>query len=228
MSLFSFMRLRDIGLFLTSARTDAAIARHRQTMSQGEAMEAVYAERGDPWASASPSYLYQRRKYEVMASLLPKDRHFTAALDIGCGVGGMLRELSPRADQVTGVDVAPSAIAFAQRANADLPNLSYQVSDIHSLPENLDGRFDLVVVSDVIYYLSPLEDEALKQIGARLVRLLAPGGLLLLANHYFFQLDPDSRVTRRIHDAFRWLPGLQLQSEHRKPFFLASLLRRSV
>ncbi|RVT96001.1 class I SAM-dependent methyltransferase [Rhodovarius crocodyli] len=224
MGIISFMRLRDIGLFLKSAKTDAAIAKHRETMTQGEAMEAVYAERGDPWASASPRYLYQRRKYEVMAGLLPETR-FRSALDIGCGVGGMLRQLSPRADRVTGVDVAPTAIEFARRANADLTNIDYAVHDILSLPAEWDGSFDLIVVSDVLYYLSPLTDEALKEIGARLARLLAPGGILLLANHYFFQLDPDSRVTRRIHDAMRWQPGLTLISEHRKPFFLASVLR---
>ncbi len=35
------------------------------------------------------------------------------------------------------------------------------------LPKDLDGRFDLVLVLDVLYYLSPLDAELLKQLAAR-------------------------------------------------------------
>lgn len=46
----------------------------------------------------------------------------------------------------------------------------------------------------------------------------------MLVNRYFFAVDPDSRISRRIHLVFAQSPRLRLESEQRKPFFLASLL----
>jgi len=218
-----FMSARDIGLFLQSARTDAKIEKRRAELGQAAALESVYAESADPWASGSSRYRYQARKYEVLAGLLP-DRRFEHALDLGCGLGLLSRHLASRADQVLGVDIAPSALVEAARRSADLPNISYACHDITALPEALDGRFDLVAVADVLYYLSPLPDALLKSMAMRVARLLKPGGVCLLANHYFFRADPESRRSTRIHDAFRWCPALSTTAEHRKPFYLATLL----
>jgi 2-polyprenyl-3-methyl-5-hydroxy-6-metoxy-1,4-benzoquinol methylase len=217
---------RDIGLFLKSARTDARIEKLRAEVGAAAALETVYAEGGDPWASASPRYRYQRRKYEVLASLLP-ERRFSRALDLGCGVGLMCRHLAARADAVLGVDIAPSAIKQAATHNADLPQVSYACHDITALPESLDGGFDLVVVADVLYYLSPLPDALLKAMAQRVARLLRPGGMVLLANHYFFSADPESRRSRRIHDAFGWSPGLQRRADFRRAFYIATLLDKA-
>jgi SAM-dependent methyltransferase len=219
------MTPRDIGLFLQSARTDAKIKKLAGAGGQAAALEAVYAENADPWASGSPRYRYQRRKYEVLAGLLPA-RRFESALDLGCGLGLFCRHLADHADRVLGVDIAPSALAEAARRNADLPQIEYACHDILALPEELDGRFDLVAVADVLYYLSPLPDAVLKQMALRVARLLRPGGVCLLANHYFFRADPESRRSRRIHDAFAWCPELQVSAEHRHAFYITTLLGR--
>ncbi|MBP8231787.1 MAG: hypothetical protein KAY22_05735 [Rhizorhabdus sp.] len=65
----------------------------------------------------------------------------------------------------------------------------------------------------------------MKAIAAYVPTLLAPGGMCMLVNHYFFRFDADSRRSRRIHDAFAWSPGFTLQAEHRRPFYLVTLLR---
>ncbi len=81
------------------------------------------------------------------------------------------------------------------------------------------------MVADALYYLPPpIDDSTLKRLAMRLARLLQPGGTLLLANHFFFAADPDSRLSRRIHRAFAWSPSFRVVSEHRRPFYLASLL----
>lgn len=218
------MQARDVGLFLRSARTDARIARLRPTLGAAGAMEAAYAADPDPWASASPRYRYQRHKYAVLASLLPA-RRFRRALDLGCGLGLLSHHLALRADAVLGVDVAPSAVAAARLRHAGQGNLCFEVQDLLDLPRALDGSFDLVAVADVLYYVSPLGDGLLKGLVARIADLLVPGGLCLLANHYFFRAEAESGRSRRIHDAFSWSPRFGLLSEHRRPFFLASLLQ---
>ena len=58
---------------------------------------------------------------------------------------------------------------------------------------------------------------------ARIADLLTPNGTCLLANHFFFSADPDSRVSRKIHKAFEACPRFAVTSEHRRAFFLATL-----
>ena len=79
-------------------------------------------------------------------------------------------------------------------------------------------------MADTLYYLAPLSDGLLKALSARLADLLMPGGLCLLANHFFFAADADSKLSRRIHDAFTWSPRFAALSHHRRAFFLATLL----
>lgn len=218
-----FILPRDFTLFLRSARTDAAIARTRAIAGARAAFEEAYTRSGDPWASAAPRYRYQALKYEQIMALLPA-RRFQRVLDLGCGLGLLSQHLARRSDTVLGLDVAAAAVGHARRRAAGIANLTFEQADILDLPGGLDGRFDLVVVADTLYYLSPLSDEVLKTLSARLARLLAPGGLLVLANHFFFAADPDSRLTRRIHDAFTWSPHFSVTGHHRRSFFLATLL----
>ncbi len=215
---------RDIDLFLRSARTDKAIAARQSAEGSRAAFEAAYADGADPWASANPAFRYQHRKYEVLAGLLPH-RPYARALDLGCGHGLFARHLARRADHVLGLDLAQAAVDRAREMSLDVPNLAFEQADVTALPTTLDGRFDLVVLADTLYYLSPLPDALLKAMALRVARLLAPGGLCLLANHFFFSADADSRLSQRIHRAFAWSPALSMVSEHRRAFFLASLLQ---
>lgn len=220
-----FMAPRDIGLFLRSARTDATIASLRGTLGCEAAFDSVYQD-GDPWASADPRYRYQSRKYDVLMTLLPK-RRFARALDLGAGLGLLSRRLALHADEVVGIDISAHAMQRAALAHRDLPQLSFRQGSVLDLPASLNGCFDLLVIADTLYYLPPpLQDATLKALAQRLALLLQPGGLCLLANHFFSGADADSRLSRRIHQAFAWSPALTLTAEHRRPFYLVSLLER--
>ena len=220
-----FMRPRDVGLFLRSARTDAKLVRLRAEVGPAAAFDAVYAG-GDPWASADSRYLYQRRKYDTLVGLLPR-RRVARALDLGCGVGLLTRRLLSRADAALGLDISAAAAEQARALHAGVAGLSFDRASVLDLPTALDGRFDIVTLADTLYYLPGIDDALLKAVATRVARLLAPGGVLLLANHFFFAADPDSRLSRRIHRAFAWSPSLAVVSEHRRPFYLATLLEGS-
>ncbi len=222
---FLFMVPRDIGLFLRSARTDASLAGLRARLGNKSAFDAIYQD-GDPWASADPRYVYQRRKYEVIAGLLPQ-RRFVSALDLGCGTGLLARRLLGHADTVLGVDISAAAVARAELAHAGVQGLRFAQGDIADLPDTLDEKFDLLVLADSLYYLPPpLDDAILKSAASRMARLLRPGGICLLANHFFAGLDADSRLSRRIHQAFAWSPAMTLKAAHRRPFYLVSILEK--
>ncbi len=231
-----FMLPRDIGLFLRSARTDKAIARTRARDGARAAFEEAYSTDRDPWASANPRYRYQRNKYAGLMSFLPRGRRFGRALDLGCGGGVLSEMLAGVADDVLGLDIAQAAVdharidAEARRqargAGDDLGTLSFEQGDVTDLPASLEARFDLVVVADTIYYLDHTDDAALARVARTVASLVAPGGLCMVANHYFFAADKDSRLSRRIHDAFLALQPLQLVSQHRRAFYLATLLAK--
>ncbi len=219
----AFILPRDFTLFLVGARTDAAIEQTRAASGARAAFEEAYTKSADPWASAAPRYRYQQRKYEQIMALLPA-RRFRRALDLGCGLGLLSQRLAERSDAVLGIDVASAALGHARKRGAGVANLTFAQGDVLDLPVELNGQFDLVVVADTLYYLTPLSDDLLKALSARLADLLMPGGICLLANHFFFAADPDSKLTRRIHDAFTWSPRFTALSHHRKAFFLATLL----
>jgi ubiquinone/menaquinone biosynthesis C-methylase UbiE len=96
-------------------------------------------------------------------------------LDAGCGTGYGSRVLAASgAGQVTGVDVASAVLAMAA---SEMPaSVRLQAGDLHKLDFE-DDKFELIVCFEVIEYvgepLTVLEE---------LVRVLAPGGLLLVSS----------------------------------------------
>jgi chemotaxis methyl-accepting protein methylase len=115
-------------------------------------------------------------------------------------------------------------VSQARSLSAGFANLYFEQGDISSFGS--PRRFNLIVLADVIYYLPTLNDASVQSIAAKLTALLEPGGLLLLVNHFFFAVDPHSRMTRRIHNEFRASGDLTTVFEHRRAFYLATILER--
>jgi predicted TPR repeat methyltransferase len=217
------MSFWDIRFWLRSARADADLKKFRAAHGAAAAFDKLYADNIDPWGFEVPQFSYQRRKYQTIVSLIP-NRHYEHALDLGCGVGLLTQQLAGKADQVLGLDVSTVAIQDARARVVNLPNIAFEQADVLNLSSDLDGRFDLLIVADVLYYLQPMSDWVLKETALRLRRLLKPGGVCVLANHFFFEIDPDSRLSRRIHQAFAWSPGFGLIHDYRRAFYLVSVL----
>jgi predicted TPR repeat methyltransferase len=219
------MTIRDIGFWLRSARADARLNRYCHTVGSGPAFDHLYGAVPDPFGTELPQYRYQRRKYDCLLSMLPQ-RRYRRALDIGCGLGAFTRKLAPFVDRVLGTDISAEALEQARRLSANLPNVAYAR---HNVVESFDDdpSYDLIVVADILYYIDALSDERLKSITHNIASRLSPGGLILVVNHYFFGVDAASRNTREIHDSFRWATHLDCVAEHRRAFFLATLLQRN-
>jgi len=226
----AFRTLRDIGLFLRSARSDARLATLRKgSMACAAAFDRLYtdAPQNDPWASSAAKYQYQRRKYDSIIRLLPQ-RQYRRALDLGCGLGLLTERLAKLAQQVVGIDVSAVAIQCAATRTRALQNVQVRQGDVTQLDPALDGTFDLVVVADTLYYLpAPIRNVLLKSLAARIARLLTPDGVLVIVNHYFPMPNAETKLTLRIHRAFEWSPALTLFAEYKRNFFLVSLLSLS-
>jgi SAM-dependent methyltransferase len=215
-----FIFVLDIRFWIQSARSDARLENLRREHDSAQSLDLLYEERKDPWGLDSPHFRYQQSKYAAMLSLLPS-RRYKRALDIGCGLGNLTRRLCKHADYVLGIDVSRVAIAQASRQTTEQGKLQFQQGDALELSRALDNGFDLVVIADTLYYLSPLSDEVLRTVRERVVGLLVPGGILLLVNHFTFNLDPGSRWSPKIHRIFRSTPDFKTVHETYRPFYLA-------
>jgi len=220
-----FMTIRDIAFWMRSARADAQLNRYCLASAHGPAFDRLYGAVQDPFGTELPQYRYQQRKYDCLLSMLPQ-RRYRQVLDVGCGRGAFTRKLAPYADRVVGSDISAEALRQAGTLSAGLANVVYVHANVLDM---IDERatFDLIVLADTLYYIDALTDERLKHITCNLASKLTPGGLILVVNHYFFGMDAPSKGTRAIHDSFRWAPHLDFVAEHRRAFFLATLLRRS-
>jgi len=99
------------------------------------------------------------------------------ALDFGCGVGRLTMPLTRRFASVVGVDISDEMLAEARRncARRGIDNAEFVLSDDGL--SRVEGRFDLVLSYIVLQHL-PLERGV--QVAARLLELVAPGGVAVL------------------------------------------------
>jgi SAM-dependent methyltransferase len=94
-------------------------------------------------------------------------------LDVGCGVGLLLREAAERGAWVAGVDTADELLEVARWA---LPDADLQLGRLEALPHD-NGRFDVATACNALRY-------AADQLAAlaELVRVVRPGGRLAIGD----------------------------------------------
>ncbi len=178
--------------------------------------ERLYNASDDPW-QVRDSW-YEQRKRAVLLASLPQAR-YGSAFEPGCGNGELSVHLAPRCDRLLAADGAPSALALAR---ARLAPHAHAEARCLVLPQDWpDGRFDLVVISELAYYFDAAAFDALLR---RTAAALAPGATLLLC-HYRPGFDDRQQATDAVHDAFGALPGLRHELRHDERAFLLDVWR---
>jgi cyclopropane fatty-acyl-phospholipid synthase-like methyltransferase len=172
-----------------------------------EYFEKLYAEDPDPWRFATSEY--ERAKYDATLAALPRQR-FGNALEIGCSIGVLTHRLAARCDALLAVDVAEVALAEARMRCADLKQVT--IARMRVPQEWPDGRFDLMLFSEVLYYLSA---DDLDATAARTRAALDDGGTVLLVHYTLptnYPASGDAAATRFI-EASGLVPIRQLREE---------------
>jgi SAM-dependent methyltransferase len=108
--------------------------------------------------------------FEPELGKLPKKE--IRALDLGCGSGDQAQQLANRGYDVTGTDIASSAIRIASHR---FPRIRFLVDDI--LQTRLKPGFDLILDRGCFHVIEPEHD---RTYAAVLYRLCVPGGKVLL------------------------------------------------
>ena len=172
----------------------------------------LYARDADPWRFASSDY--ERDKYAATLAALPRP-HYGSALEIGCSIGVLTRQLAARAAALCAIDLAANALDEARQRCADQRHVRFELMGVPA--QWPDGTFDLVVLSEVVYYLDRTDLAALV---ARIRDCIKPGGDIVLVHwlgetHYpltgdeavelFRQAARDwtTPVAAERHDAYR-------------------------
>ncbi len=122
-------------------------------------------------------------------------------LEIGCGVGRLLRPLAQRVAAAHGVDISPAMVEQARAACADCPNLRFSVTD-GTLRGFAASSLDLVF-SWIVFQHIP-EKGPIETYVKEAARVLRPGGLVR------FQVDGRWRLEREGPETY---DGVKLRPE---------------
>ena len=121
--------------------------------------------------------------------------------NMGCGPGHISRFLRDIGASVFGLDLSPGMIEQARELNLDI---SFHVDDMISLTLQDDALAGIVA----FYAIVNIPPDSLPAVFQEMLRVLKPGGLLLLSFHIGDEiLSPDELLGKRISmDFFFFLP----------------------
>ncbi len=120
----------------------------------------MYAVDPDPWGFTSR--WYERRKYALTLASLPRAR-YRHVFEPGCSIGVLSEQLAARADRLLACDLVPTAVEQASARLAASTMARDTEVDVRQWDLRgpwPDTTFDLIVVSEVLYYLEPAEARA--------------------------------------------------------------------
>src|SRR5215467_473398 len=105
---------------------------------------------GDHWHLERSCF--EQSKYQHQIKML-NGRRYPKVLEIGCAAGCFTRMLAPLADYILALDVAPAAIDRARAAGDAKACIEFRVENIMDHDFGRDPAWDLIVMSETIYYL---------------------------------------------------------------------------
>ena len=148
-------------------------------MDEGDAarvktFDALFADDPDPWDFENSAYERDKRVATITAL---QGAHFPSALEIGCATGFLTRDLAAHCDALLALDVSEQALAIARSKSVTNDTVLYRRAEVPG--DWPKGSFDLIVLSEVLYFLSA---EEIAIVSRRAHDTLAADGFCLLVN----------------------------------------------
>jgi SAM-dependent methyltransferase len=140
-----------------------------------EHFDALYSSQSDPWGYKS--VWHEQRRFAILAAMLDR-RAYKRAFEPGCSNGTLTVELLSRCGQVLALDGSENAVSLARQATNQFENVEVKKG---AVPNDWpSGKFDLIVLSDFLYYLSPSD---IVEVAQRSLAAIAKPGTIL-AGHW--------------------------------------------
>lgn len=160
--------------------------------------EEVYGANDDPWGfETSP---YEAAKYDATLAALPRPR-YRSGYEVGCSLGVLTERLAGRCDRLLAVDTIAGVLERARARCRRHPHVAFRQA--HLPADAPDETFDLVVLSEVGYYLAM---DALTTLRGDVVAALEPGGHLILV-HWTPPVHDYPLTGDEVHEAFLAVAG---------------------
>ncbi len=142
-----------------------------------EYFEGMYAADPDPWGFATR--WYEQRKYALTLAALTRER-YGSVFEPGCSIGVLSAQLARRCDRLLSCDLVDVAVQQA-RARLDALTGDHATTEVRQWDAHdawPAGTVDLVVVSEMLYYLDA--DDAAAFMRAAADHLSETGELVLV------------------------------------------------
>jgi len=134
----------------------------------------MYRADPDPWRFGDSPY--EAGKYAATLAAMG-DGRFPRALEVGCSIGIFTGMLARRCERLVAIDVSDTALGQARRRLEQAPHVSLHRMQVPD--EWPGGRFNLLLLSEVLYYLDRPD---LARLADRAKACLEPGGLAVLVH----------------------------------------------
>lgn len=170
----------------------------------------LYRSRQDPWDYQRSAY--EAAKYAATLEALTR-HHYGRALEAGCSIGVQSALLAPRCEQLLAVDFIERAVEQAAARLAAHPGAEARRA---MLPEEWpQGSYDLIMLSELLYYLTGPEIDAM----ARCVARDAAFGAECVLVHFQGETDTELRPNAARDQFCAVLCGLRAIKiiDHRSP-----------
>ncbi|MDQ1556320.1 MAG: hypothetical protein QOI02_1322, partial [Actinomycetota bacterium] len=164
-----------------------------------------------PWRLATR--WYEERKRAITIAALP-ERRFDRGLEVGCSIGTLTAELAPRCGALVAIDISEAAVEAARERTAPAGNVDVRIGNAaRGLPE---GEFDLIVLSEVGYYLGR---ETLEILAEGLRSHLATHGTVV-ACHWRHTVEDYPLSGDEVHEVLNDRLGLERTVSHIEADFI--------
>ena len=173
--------------------------------------DALYRVSDDPWGLRDR--WYEQRKRAAVLAALTRPR-YANVFEPGCANGELSASLAPRCDVLRASDANPAAVALARQRLAGMSQVRVEQ---RTMPDDWpDERFDLIVLSELAYYLS---EPALRVLFTRALGALMSDGVLL-ACHWRRSVETDGQTGDSVHALCQAVTGLHRLLHHEEADFV--------
>lgn len=202
----------------TLRQTDTDLPHHMKSRA-AEHFQRLYDASPDPWRMRTSAY--EAAKYWRTITALD-DRRFRSGFEVGCSIGVLTGMLAAHCDKLLAIDIVEAPLRTARTACANQPWVCFERMRVPT--EWPNDRFDLIVLSEVLYFLSRSD---IAVVAEHVADTLEPDGVALLVNWRGRSDDPCTGDEAAAIFMNSTQQRLSLMAQYREDAYRLDLLKRT-